>query len=174
MSETARRYAAAYFGLDGDAARFAETARSIQDCAPLWEALTSPAVDRRDKERLLARLPQLRDTPQLLSFYRLLVRKGRTALLPQISDAMRAMALEAQNTGLCVLRCVHVPDEARQKAIRSVLCRLHHRSDVVLDIRQDPSLLGGMILEMDGVTYDRSIRGQLRRMAGCLEERSKL
>ena len=171
MNELARRYASAYFELDRDADRFADTARAVMVCAPLFEALTSPAVDRREKGRVLRRLPFFDGAPLLLQFYELLADKGRMALLPEIVSAMRALALETENTAVCVMRCVHEPDEARQEAIRAVLCSLHHRSGVRLEIRIEPELLGGFILEIDGVTYDRSVRGQLRDMAALLQER---
>lgn len=173
MNEIARRYAVAYFELDQDADRFADTALRIQGCAPLWDALVSPAVDRYQKERVLQRLPLFSGTPDLLHFYQLLARKGRMALLPEINAALQAMALETKNTAVCVMRCVRQPDETRQKAIQAALCRLHHRDHVVLKIQNDPALLGGFILEIDGVTYDRSVRGQLHDMAARLQERGR-
>lgn len=174
MNELARRYAAAYFELDQNASRFADTALRIQGCAPLWNALISPAVDWHEKENVLRRLPFFADAPQqLLHFYQLLVRKNRVALLPEINEELQAMALESQNTAVCVMRCVREPDAARQKAIQSALCRLHHRDNVILKIQKDPALLGGFILEIDGITYDRSVRGQLRGMAARLQERGR-
>lgn len=173
MNEIARRYAAAYFELDQDAARFADTALHIQGCAPLWDALISPAVDWHQKEHVLKRIPFFADAPELLRFYQLLVRKGRVALLPEINTALQAMALEMKNTAVCVMRCVREPDEARQKAIQSALCKLHGRDKVILKIQNDPALLGGFILEIDGVTYDRSVRGQLHDLAACLQERGR-
>lgn len=173
MNEIARRYAAAYYQLDQNASRFADTALHIQGCAPLWDALISPAVDRHEKERVLTRLPFFTDAPELLHFYQLLARKGRMALLPEINQALQAMDLEAKNSAVCVMRCVRKPDEARQKAIQTAMCRLHHRDHVILEIQEDPTLLGGFILEIDGVTYDRSVRGQLHDMAARLQERGR-
>lgn len=63
MSELARRYATALYGLFPDVDRFVGTAQAIGDCAPLREALENPAIDWREKERVLTRLPLLSDTP---------------------------------------------------------------------------------------------------------------
>lgn len=171
MSELARRYALACYGLFPNAERFADTARAIGDCAPLREVLEDPAVDWREKERVLTHLPLLSDTPPLLNFYRLLARKGRMKLLPQIAEAFGSLDLEAHNTAVCEMRCVRVPDEARQEKIRAALCRLHHRDAVLLKITMDPSLLGGFLLKMDGVTYDHSVRGRLRDLTWQMQER---
>lgn len=92
-------------------------------------------------------------------------------LLPQIAEAFGTLDLEAHNAAVCEMRCVRVPDEARQEKIRVSLCRLHHRDAVLLKITTDPSLLGGFLLKIDGVTYDHSIRGRLRDLTWQLQER---
>lgn len=171
MSELARRYASALYGLFPDAERFAGAARAIDECAPLREALEDPAVDWREKERVLTCLPLFSDTPELLNFYRLLVRKGRMKLLPEIVEAFKMLDLEAHNTAVCEMRCVRVPDESRQEKLRAALCRLHHRDAVLLNITTDPGLLGGFLLKIDGVTYDHSVCGRLRDLTWQLQER---
>lgn len=42
---------------------------------------------------------------------------------------------------------------------------------MVFEIRIDPSLLGGFTLELEGVTYDKSVRGALAGLSRQLEER---
>lgn len=171
MSEIARRYAEACFSLRLDPGRFADAARSLADCPPLRKALEDPTVDWREKERVLNRLPIFHGAPLLLNFYRLLARKGRMALVPEIAEAFRKFDLASRNAAVCELRCVRVPDEARLEKLRKALCRLHHRDEVLLDIRKDPELLGGVLLKIDGVTYDSSVRSRLRGMERQLQER---
>lgn len=171
MSELARRYAAACFALGLDRERFARAARLIADTPPLRRVLEDPTIDWRGKARALERLELLAEEPLLLNFYKLLARKNRAALLPEIAGAFHALDLAADNKAVCRMRCVHVPDEAQRARLRQRLCALHHRDGVELEIEIDPDLLGGFILEMDGVTYDRSVRGRLRGMARRLQER---
>lgn len=171
MSELARRYAEACFGLSMDKERFVRAARLIGETDPLRRALEDPTIDWREKERVLDRLEVLAEDPQLLKFYKLLARKNRMTLLPEIVQEFHALDLEEHNTAVCRMRCVHVPDEARQEKIRRTLCALHHRDAVILEIETDPDLLGGFVLEIDGFTYDRSVRGRLRDMQRQLQER---
>lgn len=171
MSQLARRYAAACFDLGVDRARFARSVRLIEDTPPLRRVLEDPTVDRTEKERVLGRLDVLKEEPQLLNFYRLLARKNRMALLPEIAEAFHTLELEARNTAMCRMRCVHIPDEAQLDGLRKRLCVLHHRDAVELEIETDPGLLGGFVLEIDGFTYDYSVRGQLRDMERQLQER---
>ena len=45
------------------------------------------------------------------------------------------------------------------------LCARHSYCAVTFEIVQDDTLLGGFTAEIDGVTYDKSVRGQLRALA---------
>ena len=55
--------------------------------------------------------------------------------------------------------------------LRRALCRLHRKKDIQFDLRVDPELLGGFTLGIEGVTYDKSVRGALRRLEQQLKER---
>ena len=55
--------------------------------------------------------------------------------------------------------------------LRRALCRLHRKKDIQFDLRVDPALLGGFTLDIEGVTYDKSVRGALRRLEQQLKER---
>lgn len=50
------------------------------------------------------------------------------------------------------------------------MCRLRNLDRVVLQVKIDPELLGGFVLEVQGVTYDRSVKGRLERLAKGLEK----
>lgn len=171
MSELARRYAQALYEVSPDEQALCATAQAMMEDAPLWGALCSPAVQAWEKERVLSRLPVLDGHGLLANFYRLLAEKGRMALLPDILEAFHDLALAGRGAVRCRLTCVRVPDEAEQEKLKKALCRLHHKEDVVFDIHIDPALLGGFLLELEGVTYDKSVRGALAGLTRQLEER---
>lgn len=171
MSELARRYATALYAVSPDESALRETAGALMGDASLWGALISPAVQPEEKCRVLDRLPVLDGCGPLLRFYRLLAQKGRMELLPHILDAFHDVALADRGCARCVLTCVRTPGEAELKRLRLALCRLHHKKDVQFDIRTDPSLLGGFTLAIEGVTYDKSVRGALKCLERQLEER---
>lgn len=171
MNELARRYAEALYDLTPDEETLRATAQAMMADAALWESLCSPAVQAWEKERILARLPVPDSHGLLLRFYCLLAKKGRMALLPEVLEAFHHKALAQRGAALCRLTCVRVPGEAELAKLRQALCRLHHKQDVEFDVRTDPSLLGGFTLEIEGVTYDKSVRGALAGLTRQLEER---
>lgn len=171
MNELARRYAAALYAVSPDEQTLRVTAQAIMSDAALWETLCSPAVQPWEKGHVLARLPLLDGHGLLLNFYRLLAEKGRMALLPQILDEFRDLALAQRGAARCRLTCVRVPDKGELEKLKEVLCRLHHKKDVVFEVQTNPALLGGFTLEIEGVTYDKSVRGALAGLTRQLEER---
>ena len=171
MSELSRRYAQALYAVCPDEDALRTTAQALMEDAALWGALCSPAIQAGEKARVLGRLSVLDGHSLLYNFYRLLAEKGRMTLLPEILEAFHDLALAGRGAVRCRLTCVRVPDEAEQEKLKKVLCRLHHKADVVFEIHTDPSLLGGFTLEIEGVTYDKSVRGALAGLSRQLEER---
>ena len=171
MSDLARRYAQALYGLTDDEEALRRTAGALMENTALWSVLRSPAVRAEEKERILARLPDLEDCETLLHFYQLLAVKGRMDLLPEILDAFQDLALAQRDCARCVLTCARPLEAAELSKLRLALCRLHHKRDILFDVRMDPSLLGGFTLELEGVTSDKSVRGALAGLTRQLEER---
>ena len=171
MMELARRYARALYEVSPDEAGLRETAGALMGNAALWDALCAPTVQPEEKARVLSRLPALVGHGLLLRFYRLLARKGRMALLPEILESFHGAALADRGCARCVLTCARAPGEEELNKLRAALCRLHHKRDIQFDVRVEPALLGGFTLDIEGVTYDKSVRGALRRLGRQLEER---
>lgn len=159
MDEPARRYAVALYGLTHDEAALREAAQVLTEDKSLWDALRNPGIRQREKERVLARV--LTGEPLWSRFFALLCEKGRLDLLPDILEEFHALGLKERNAADGVLRCVIPPDEARLHALEERLKVLHHRAEVHLEVRAEPELLGGFVVELEGVSYDRSVRGRL-------------
>lgn len=84
MSSTAVQYAGALRHTGCTLSDLQHTADYLTDCAPLWDALCSPAVSAREKKAVLSRLPDFDAMGELKHFYLLLADKNRFALLPEI------------------------------------------------------------------------------------------
>ncbi len=165
MKELTKRYAAALQGLALDSAAVDRALSALMADPKAWPLLTSAAVSAGEKEELLRSLPALAGQEQLLAFLCLLAREEQLSQLPSIREEYRRLDLAAHGGTVCTMTCVRRPDEEEQKQICAALCKRHNLDRVVLDIREDPSLMGGFILELLGVTYDKSVKGRLVRMS---------
>ena len=170
MSEVARRYALALEGAGVSMEQFLESAGAILEVPVLWDALKNPAIHPQNKQAILDRLPLWEENSPLLRFYKLLAQKSRLPLLPQIVAASRILRLERQDRTVCQVTCVHIPSMAQQNRLRETLQKRHQKKIVDLEFHVDSTLLGGYILEIEGVTYDLSLQGKLRGLSRYLEE----
>ena len=170
MGELADRYARAFLEAGGDQAQLARSALALEGEAALWEALTSPAVEPEEKRRVLSRLPELAPPGPVSRLFGLMAERGRLPLLPQVVRSARRLSLEAEGGALGRLTCARPLEVEALERLKGALCRLHHLKKVELETAVDPGLLGGFRLELQGVTYDKSVRGGLAALARTLEE----
>ena len=171
MSETTQRYAAALFGAAGDDAKAVRTAaEALMADKSLWNALQSKAVTLAEKKQLLAGAAELDGQDALKAFLGLLAEAEAMDSLPAILAEYSRLALAAQGGVECRVTCARQPDEATQEAIRQAVCKLRGAKNAVLEIAIDPSILGGFVLDVEGVTYDRSVKGRLDRLARGMQD----
>ena len=169
MNELVRRYAQALYELTQDEKGLCESARPLYEDPELWRALVDPTVRPAEKQRVLDRVKPETCPPVVGRFLRLLCGKGRMELLPEIVAEFHSLALGGKNAAQCVLTCVRTPGEQQLEAIKKRLCALHHRDSVELVLRHDPALLGGFVLDVEGVRYDESARGRLNGLSRKLQ-----
>ena len=171
MSETTQRYAAALFGAAGhDAKAVRAAAEALMADQPLWTALQSRAVTLTEKKQLIRDAAELDGQEALKTFLGLAAEADALGELPAILAEYSRLALAAQGGVECRVTCARQPDEATQEAIRQAVCKLRGASNAVLEIRIDPAILGGFVLDVDGVTYDRSVKGRLDRLARGMQD----
>ena len=158
MSTAALQYAAALQETGCTLAQLEAAAAYLTGSAPLWEALCSPAVEANEKVAVLRRLPDFPGEGKLQDFLTVLARRGRFPLLPSIVAQYRQLKRREAGEGLCLA------------PVAQFLCKKHGYQAITFEIVVDPEVLGGFVLEIDGVTYDKSVRGQLQALAQSLQK----
>jgi F-type H+-transporting ATPase subunit delta len=165
----ARRYARALLDVaieKGNAPAMAdclrEAAALLAQHADLRSAILHPAL-AVDKKRKIAKAIWGGGDPLFDRLVDLLVERGRVAQLPAISVAY--LELWNQHRGVVAAEAVSAVALAapQQQALIAAAKNLAGR-EVSLSASVDPQLLGGVVLRMDGRTYDGSVRTQLQRL----------
>lgn len=172
MSTPAFRYAAALYRTGCPVERLCETADYLTDSPPLWEALCSPVVEVREKTAVLACGPLLQRMCAA-AFLRAAGGEGPVPLLPDIVEEYQRLERKQKGEGLCRLRCARDPGDQALGALARRLCKKYGYQSLTFAIELDPAVLGGFVLEIDGVTYDKSVQGQLHALAQNLREGGK-
>ena len=178
MDPVARRYAQALTEeaqkvgsldtVDADVALVAET---LDGSRELRQALTSPVVPQAKKQAVLRRLFEGQVSGLALRFLGLLVDKQRAEQVPDVLAAYRALRDERAGVVEADVRTAKPlgADEA-DRLKRALEARAG--KTVRMRIAVDPSLVGGLVVRLGDVVYDRSVKHQLETLRGQLAERA--
>lgn len=131
--------------------------------------LTSPLVSAADKDRLLVSTFEERTQPTVVNFLRVLNRHGRLGSLGAIARAARAIWDKRQNRRPVLVRTAVPLDDAQLEALRERLRQMLNATPLV-ELVVDPSLIGGMVVQLGDDVYDASIRNRLEQLRQRLIE----
>ena len=168
MSEIGKEYGAALFMLAceqdtlTDCAVGLATVKSVFTSQPDYsELLASPSIPL--SERLTALSAAFADeVPEaVLSFLQLMCEKGRIACFYEAADEFTAL-LDAHNrvSKAQVTSAAVLTEDQKQKLQQKL--EQYTKGRVETTYTTDPTLLGGLIVNLDGKVLDGSLQGRLR------------
>lgn len=178
MNPVARRYALALYeeaearGLVETVDADVETLESALNASrELAAALTSPVVSREKKEAILGRLFQGKVSDLTMRFLGLLVSKDREALLPETVSTYAALRDERLNIVEANVRTAQPLSSDEADRLRQSL-ETRSGKTVRMKMTVDPALIGGLVVRLGDVVYDRSVSHQLKTLHAQLQERA--
>jgi F-type H+-transporting ATPase subunit delta len=127
-------------------------------------ALYGPVMPARDKAALLeAVTKRMSLSPLVGRFLGLLARKNRLANLGEVRSAFTAVRVEAEGG---IIGTVVAADPVGASDVESLAKAFGRKLNkrVAFQVSTDPSLLAGMRVTVNGVTYDGTLRSQLQRL----------
>ncbi len=147
----------------------------IREITDIWNnseelrsAMLSSTVTDEEKERIADRA----FSPAGASCIKMLLHKGALNELPAVVREYEKLKLKQQGAVVCLLYCAQKPSEELTAQFREVIRKKLGCNEVVLDIRIDPSLIGGYVLNADGKTYDKSVKNALKGLQKDLAKRA--
>jgi F-type H+-transporting ATPase subunit delta len=168
----ARRYAEAYFQLAREAGTVErwgdDLARAVEmlEHPAVAEAMRNPRVSPADRVRLVMDLLDGLDQP-VRNLVRLLIERGRSGILGAVLDHYRTLAdAESGITRVQVTAAVPVDQTLEQHITDTLGQRLGGR--IQTTVRQDPSILGGLIIRIGDRVIDGSLRTRLQQLRAAL------
>jgi F-type H+-transporting ATPase subunit delta len=174
-------------GRDTAARRFAEAAfevglrdgtvdawRSELDAAgaviadpTVGQALANPAVPLATRTAAVDRILDPLVSAPVLNLIKLMLRRGRIEQLPRVAAEFRRLDNARQGITLATATSATPlgPDD-----VQALTGRLEEMTGgrVELDLRTDPSLLGGLVVRVGDQLIDGSVRGRLERLRNQL------
>ena len=172
----ARRYAKALLLIgkeDGQAESYREEltqfAGLIEKEKALEQALLNPLYDAESRRKVLkAVIEKLKLSKVMSSFIVLLFEKRRIAFIKPISDFYAKLVDELRGIGRATLvSAAELPADTIEK-IQAALSK-RTGNDIVLEVKQDPDLIGGIVTRIGDLVLDGSIKTQLLNMKETLK-----
>lgn len=148
--------------LDEVAGELAALARAFEDVPELRRFLRNPQVDPSEKATVLEQITEgVHDLVR--NFVRLAAEKGRAGELPEIEEELQALVARAQNRLAVELTTAH---ELSDDDARSIVETIEQASGRSIEATRsvDPSLIGGIVLQIGSFRADGSVRGRLERL----------
>ena len=177
VSGVAGRYANALFELARDQRAFDATLRDldafdalIRESADLERLIKSPVFTAEEQEKAVAAILERAGLGGLAAnFIGLVASKRRLFALPDMIKAFRRLVADAKGIVQAEVRLAEQPSERVLSDIKSAL-RDVARAEVDLDIRIDPSLIGGLVVRMGSRMVDASLRTKLNSIRLAMRE----
>lgn len=168
MSLIAQRYAAALFEVAQTRGHTQAVAADLEQLhaalgTPEGRAfLTDPRVSAKTLADLLDRA-MASGSESTRSFLRVLRERRRTAILPDLHAEFAALVRAKAGEAIAKVETARPLGDAEREALRKHLSRLSGKQ-VVLEVRDNPELLGGVRARIGNTLYDGSLLGELEAL----------
>lgn len=167
----ARRYAKALMDLATRGDTVAETGEQLQQHRELLQTnlqlqtlLRNPGLDVEVKTKVLTAIfERTQPTPLLRSFLLLLLKNDRLQHIDQVGDHYERMANEKLRRVKAQVITAMALEAGQYDAVEQKIATMTQK-EVLLERHVDSSILGGLIVRINHLVLDGSLRGQLNRL----------
>lgn len=171
VSGLAERYAAALFDLADEQKALDEVAGDLKrlramlrESADLRRLVRSPVLSREEQGKAIGALAQAAGLGRSTqSFLGLAAKNRRLFAVPDMIEAYLAKLAERRGEVTAEVVAAQPLDE-RQRVRLDEQLRAAVGAKVAVDVRVDPSLLGGMIVKVGSRMVDASLKSKLHRL----------
>jgi F-type H+-transporting ATPase subunit delta len=166
-SRVAKRYARALLGLSSDQNQLETWGVELERLAQVVEfpeiatSFASPEVSLAAKVEALGKIAEkLELSYPVRSFAAVVARHGRIEDVPAMAEAYSRLLDDLMGRARATLTFVQQPSDAELARVLANLEAIAHKK-VIPTIKTDGALLGGVVVELEGKTYDGSLATQL-------------
>ena len=160
----AANYAKVLFQLEIPEADVKEAVNILENSRELTEALNNPIVKRQEKEAVIDAV----FSESIRNFIKVLILKNRIDVLAEIFREYEILLSAARQLTTVDLTYVVKPDDEELERMKDAICKKYNKTGISLKLKEDPSLIGGYVMMVEGTKYDKSVAGMLRGLKNTL------
>ena len=171
----ARRYARALLEVAQESSKQQEYGRELDkvlacftEVPELKLALFNPAISFSERKEVWQEVVKHLGVDEIMNnFLLLLADSNRLGIIEDIHAAYKEFLDELEGIKRAVVRSVTALDQATIAALTSQL-EARTGNKIILEVKEDPSLIGGLIAQVGDLVLDGSIKGELARLKDSL------
>lgn len=139
-------------------------AKNLLEVDELLDTLSNPSVKAGEKEAVIDAL----FSPDMHSFLKVLCENKMIGNFFEIMDAYEELILNDKNIIKAKLSYALKPEQSELDQIKNMIKSKYKKPEVILELQEDPSLIGGFVLYVGNTEYNKSIKGALTEMQKSL------
>lgn len=160
MEQAVRSYAQVLYELQVPAEDMEKTKYLLKENELLTYVLKNPLISLQVKKDLIDKI-----FPQTIrNFLKVVCERQRAGRLWEILRAYEDYTDRREQVLRADLFYVTAPDQAQSEQMECFLQKKFHVQKVILQKKEDKSLIGGFLLCANGIEYDFSLRGRFLKL----------
>lgn len=129
----------------------------ILGCPELKDALSNPAVGVSEKHAVVDAIFD----SEIRNFFKVVCDNEGFGEIEAVFAEYEDLMLMKKNIIRATLTYVTMPDEEQLDRMKEMIRNKYNKAGVLLEMKEDPSLLGGFVLTVGNTSYDKSVAGTL-------------
>ena len=135
---------------------------SFNQVKNIWEVFNNPSISTDEKKELIKKIFQGKINAKLLNFLFLLIDKKRFNLLPEIQNQFTKIVNKLKNTVIAEVQTASEIDPVMLEKLKQRLESIFTKNEkVTIETKVNPELIGGLLVKVEDLIYDGSIKGRL-------------
>lgn len=164
MTQCAMNYAKDLFDLKINKECVQNTINIILENKELFSALSNPSINKGEKHAVIDSIFE----EEIRSFLKVLSDNDCMEIIGEIFKQYQMILLERNQVIKATLSYVSKPEDEQIEEMKVMICKKYNKADVLLELKEDLSLLGGFVLSVEDMVYDKSVRGTLSSLEKTL------
>ncbi|MGM9948508.1 MAG: F0F1 ATP synthase subunit delta [Lysinibacillus sp.] len=174
MSQVAKRYAEALFQVAQGQNALAEVSSDLKELAKAFETtpelvslLQAPKISSEKKKAMVSNILS-NAHPAVVNTLHLLIDKKRINEISQVAEEFQALAASAQGAAVATVFSTRTLTDAERAEISAAFAKLVGMEKLEITNVIEPSLLGGIRVQIGNYIYDSTVASKLEGLKRTL------
>ncbi len=176
MKQSSKEYAMALFSLAGESRAekvyldaLDQVGTVFRACPEYLDLLETPTIEKSERKAALVEAFGGNLPEYLLSFLQILTEKNEIRSIFDCIEDYRTLYNEMAGILVAEVTSARVLTDAEKTRLTAALQKRTGKT-VRLVCRHDPTLIGGMVVEIDGMRFDASLRHRISEVKEVMQE----